>query len=200
MDVMSAIADYGPWFYLVTLVWTFLEGETFVLFAGFAAKKGLLRLDLLILVAWTGSFLGDQFYFLLGRLYGARVLDWAPRWRSAVARPLSWLERYDAAFVLTYRFIYGLRNFSSLALGLSDISWRRFLILNFIGAGIWAVTFATVGYVAGAALERALGDLHFAVGMALLLAFAAIAIAATVRHRRRLQRTAIPEATEERPE
>jgi membrane protein DedA with SNARE-associated domain len=197
---MSAIADYGPWFYLVTLVWTFLEGETFVLFAGFAAKKGLLRLDLLILVAWTGSFLGDQFYFLLGRLYGARVLDWAPRWRSAVARPLSWLERYDAAFVLTYRFIYGLRNFSSLALGLSDISWRRFLILNFIGAGIWAVTFATVGYVAGAALERALGDLHFAVGMALLLAFAAIAVAATVRHRRRLQRTAIPEATEERPE
>ena len=200
MDVMSAIADYGPWFYLVTLVWTFLEGETFVLFAGFAAKKGLLRLDLLILFAWAGSFLGDQFYFLLGRLYGARLLDWAPRWRSAVARPLSWLERYDAAFVLTYRFIYGLRNFSSLALGLSDISWRRFLILNFIAAGIWAVTFATVGYVAGAAFERALGDLHFAVGIALLVAFAAVVLAATLRQRRRLQRAGASENAPESPE
>ena len=185
MDVMSAIADYGPWFYLVTLVWTFLEGETFVLFAGFAAKKGLLRLDLLILFAWAGSFLGDQFYFLLGRLYGARVLAWAPRWRSAVARPLSWLEKYDAAFVLTYRFIYGLRNFSSLALGLSDISWRRFLALNFIGAGLWAVTFASVGYVAGAAFERALGDIHFGVEVALLVVFLGVIVMAILRHRRR---------------
>ena len=183
MDVMSTIADYGPWFYLVTLVWTFLEGETFVLFAGFAARKGLLRLDLLIVFAWLGSFLGDQFYFLLGRLYGARVLAWAPRWRAAVARPLSWLERYDTAFVLTYRFIYGLRNFSSLALGLSDISWRRFLILNFIGAGLWAVTFAGVGYVAGAALERILGDLHFGLELGLLGIFLAVVGVASFRLR-----------------
>ena len=185
MDVMAAIAEYGPWFYLVTLIWTFLEGETFVLFAGFAASKGLLRLDLLIIFAWLGSFLGDQFYFLLGRLYGARVLAWAPRWRSAVARPLSWLERYDTAFVLSYRFIYGLRNFSSLALGLSDISWRRFLVLNFIGAGLWAVIFASVGYVAGAALARALGDLHFGIEVALLGVFVGVVLVAGLRQRRR---------------
>ena len=200
MDLLATIADYGPWFYLVTLVWTFLEGETFVLFAGFAAKKGLLRLDLLIFFAWVGSFLGDQFYFLLGRVYGPRILDWKPRWRSAVTRPLALLERYDAAFVLTYRFIYGLRNFSSLALGLSGISWRRFLVLNFIAAGIWAVTFASVGYIAGAAFERALGDLHFAVAIALLVIFAAVVLVATLRHRRRSQRAATPEQAPEHPE
>jgi membrane protein DedA with SNARE-associated domain len=199
MDVMATIADYGEWFYLVTLVWTFLEGETFVLFAGLAASKGLLRLDLLILFAWTGSFLGDQFYFLLGRRYGTRVLAWAPRWQAAVALPLSWLERYDTIFVLTYRFIYGVRNLSSLALGLSDISWRRFLVLNFIGAGIWAVVFASVGYLAGAAIERILGELHFGFQIALLAVVVALVAVAILRHRRRQAQAAPVASTPQHP-
>lgn len=199
MDLLGTIADYGPWFYLVTLVWTFLEGETFVLFAGFAARKGLLRLDLLILFAWTGSFLGDQFYFLLGRRYGTRVLAWAPRWRAAVALPLSWMERYDTIFVLTYRFIYGVRNLSSFALGLSDISWRRFLVLNFFGAGIWAVVFASVGYLAGAAIERILGDLHFGFQIGLLAVVVAVVGVLIFRHRRRQPQTAPVASTPQDP-
>ena len=185
MDLMDTIAEYGRWFYLVTLVWTFLEGETFVLFAGLAAKRGLLRLDLLVLCAWTGSFLGDQLYFAIGRLYGTRLLARFPRWRPGVAKALGWLERYDAAFVLSYRFIYGIRNFSSFALGLSGMSWRRFLGLNFIAAGIWAVAFSAAGYLAGAAFEKVLGDLHFGVGLGLLALFVAIVwISLWVRRRR----------------
>ena len=182
---MDTIADYGRWFYLVTLLWTFLEGETFVLFAGLAAKRGLLRLDLLILCAWTGSFLGDQLYFAIGRLYGTRLLARFPRWRPGVAKALGCLERYDAAFVLSYRFIYGIRNFSSFALGLSGMSWRRFLGLNFIAAGIWAVAFSLVGYLAGAALETMMGELHFGIGIGLLALFVAIVwISLWVRRRR----------------
>ncbi len=36
-----------------------------------------------------------------------------------------------------------------IALGLSSITVPRFLILNFIGAGIWAGLFTTIGYVFG---------------------------------------------------
>ncbi len=38
MDVNQLIADYGGWFYAITFLWTFLEGETFVIFAGAAAQ------------------------------------------------------------------------------------------------------------------------------------------------------------------
>src|SRR6267378_1224474 len=134
MDLNELIAHNGVFFYLITLVWTFLEGETVVLFAGFAAAQGLVDPWLLLSAAWLGSFSGDQCYFWLGRQFGVRLLDRFPRWRHGVDSALRWLERYDAGFILSFRFIYGVRNFSSFALGLSAVKWERFLRLNFAAA------------------------------------------------------------------
>src|SRR5271170_3910512 len=66
-DVLQLAKDYGPLFYPITLLWTFLEGETFVIFAGYAASLKLLNLPLLMVTAWIGSFAGDQLWFFLGR-------------------------------------------------------------------------------------------------------------------------------------
>ncbi len=91
-------AEHGAYFYLIVFVWTYLEGETIVLFAGFAAAQGLLRLEPLILAAWLGSFAGDQTGFWLGRHFGqallrrfrafARAVDVALKWAGAVQRRL----------------------------------------------------------------------------------------------------------------
>ncbi len=126
MDLNQLIAHHGAGFYLITLVWTFLEGETVVLFAGFAAAQGLVNPALLLGAAWLGSFAGDQCYFWLGRHFGVRLLGRFPRWHRGVDTALHWLERYDAWFILSFRFIYGVRNFSSFALGLSAVRWKRF--------------------------------------------------------------------------
>src|SRR5260370_372763 len=67
MDLNQLIADNGACFYVIAFVWTFLEGETVVLFAGFAAAQGLVDPLLLLSAAWLGSFAGGQFYFWLGR-------------------------------------------------------------------------------------------------------------------------------------
>jgi len=79
MDINQLIANNGACFYVIAFVWTFLEGETVVLFAGFAAAQGLVDPLLLLTVAWLGSFSGDQCYFWLGRRFGVRLLD---RFRS----------------------------------------------------------------------------------------------------------------------
>ena len=55
MDLDRLIAEYGAYTYLIAFVWTFLEGETIVLFAGFAAAQGLLNPFLLLVAAWLGS-------------------------------------------------------------------------------------------------------------------------------------------------
>ena len=65
-----------------------------------------------------------------------------------------WLERYDTGFILSFRFIYGVRNFSSFALGLSAVHWERFLRLNFLAAGLWAATFVAAGYLPRPRLPR----------------------------------------------
>src|SRR3954471_22246566 len=193
MDI-QLIADYGVYFYLLVFVWTFFEGETIVLFAGFAAAQGLLDPLLLLVCAGLGSYLGDQCYFWLGRKYGVRLLKRFPGWRPGVENALSWLERYDVWFILSFRFIYGVRNFSSFALGLSAVRWERFLRLNFLAAGVWAATFVAVGFFLGHAFRAVLGDIARSFGLVMLGVFIAVWIGMWLLHRtqRRRQPLQVP--------
>src|SRR6266849_2895340 len=188
MDLSALIAHNGACFYLITLIWTFLEGETVVLFAGFAAAQGLIDPWLLLSAAWLGSFAGDQCYFWLGRQFGASLLDRFPRWRHGVDTALRWLERYDAGFILSFRFIYGVRNVSSFALGLSAVRWERFLWLNFVAAGLWAASFVAVGYFLGHAFRAVLGDIARSFSLVMLGVFVAIGTGMWLLHRRQRRR------------
>lgn len=183
MHINQLIAHNGTWFYAIAFVWTFLEGETVVLFAGFAAAQGLVDPWVLLTAAWLGSFSGDQCYFWLGRHFGVQLLDRFPRWRHGVAAPLHWLERYDAGFILSFRFIYGVRNFSSFALGLSAVRWQRFLAFNFIAAGLWAASFTAAGYFLGDAFHAVFGDLARSFRLVMLGVFVAIATGMWFLHR-----------------
>jgi len=183
MDINQLIAQHGGCFYVIAFVWTFLEGETLILFAAFAAAHGLIDPWLLLIAAWLGSFSGDQFYFWLARRFGVTLLDRFPLWRHRVDAPLNWLERYDAGFILSFRFIYGIRNFSSFAMGLSAIRWDRFLRLNFTAAGLWALSFVGVGYFLGHAFHAVLGDLARSFGLVMLGVFVAFAAGMSLLHR-----------------
>ena len=183
MDLHQLIAEYGAYTYLGAFVWTFLEGETVVLFAGFAAAQGLLNPLLLLVVAWLGSFAGDQTYFWIGRHFGLKILNRFPRWRYGVETALRWLERYNTGFILSFRFIYGVRNISSFAMGMSAVRWQRFLALNFLAAGLWAVSFVAAGYFLGHAFRAVLSHLVRSFSLVMLGAFVAFASAVWLAHR-----------------
>lgn len=188
MDFHRFILEHGTLSYLVTFAWTFFEGETFVIFAGFAAAQGLVAWPLLLVAAWLGSFAGDQTYFWIGRHFGVRLLARQPLWRARVDRALAWLKRFDAWFILSFRFIYGVRNFSSFALGISKVHWRRYLVLNFIAAGIWAAIFVAAGFLCGHALGRMLGQIAERFSQSLLIIFALVIIAGHFAHRLHVRR------------
>ena len=61
----SFIRDYGYW---ALLVGTFLEGETILIIGGLSARLGILELPYVMLIAFIGSFFGDQFYYYIGYL------------------------------------------------------------------------------------------------------------------------------------
>jgi membrane protein DedA with SNARE-associated domain len=188
------VADYGIFLYAAIFVWTFLEGETFVIFAGFAAHQGYLDWLAVFLAAWWGSFSGDQFYFWIGRRYGQTLLVRYPRWRPGVELALDALRRHDRWFILSFRFIYGVRNFASFAMGMSGLDPLRFAALNFLAAGGWAMSFAGFGYLFGEALEAILGDVAQAFGLAMLILFSIAIGSFVVAHKRRARRVAIERA------
>lgn len=55
--------------------------------------------------------------------------------------------------LVTFRFLYGLRNAVPFAAGMSGVPMCRFLTLNVLGAAIWAPAFVTLGYAFGQAVE-----------------------------------------------
>jgi membrane protein DedA with SNARE-associated domain len=185
-DIRNMVVQHGQWFYLITFLWTFVEGETFVIFAGTFAAQGLLDPFLLLISAWLGSFSGDQLYFYIGRRFGGKLLHRYPRWRTGVDTALAFLRRYSTGFILSFRFTYGVRNFSSFAMGMSGLLWRRFLMLNFAAAGIWATTFVGAGYLLGNIFGAALRRMADSFGLVMLGIF--ILVAADVLTLHRIQR------------
>ncbi len=149
------IAQYG---YLALFIGTFLEGETILLLAGFAAQSPGFNLDLrlVILAAFCGSLAGDQTAFFVGRHYGRRLVARSEKWRARADRVHAMLKKYHEVLILTFRFFYGLRNLTPFVLGTAEISVLKFFVLNAIGAGIWAVSFALIGYAFGSLLENVL--------------------------------------------
>ena len=185
-EIVGLFETYGDLFYPIIFVWTFLEGETIVIFGGYAGYHGIINPWLLLFCAWSGSFLGDQLYFYLGMRYGEKLLVRFPKIRPKVDLALMLLRRYNVMFIMSFRFIYGVRNVSSFAVGLSGLSWPRFAVLNLIAAGVWASSFVGAGYVFGHVSEEVLGKGASAFGFGMLLVFILV-IVVVMRVARRFQ-------------
>ncbi|MFZ2725065.1 MAG: DedA family protein [Methylococcaceae bacterium] len=153
-EINQLINQSGDWFYLLTFVWAALEGETFVIFAGFAAQRGYLNIEGLCIAAWLGSLTGDQICFWLGRYFGSHILVRYPKLQPKVEHAVGWLEKYAIAFILSYRFMYGIRNVSGIAIGMSHLPWQKFALWNAIAALLWAIAFSSAGYFFGDLFAR----------------------------------------------
>jgi membrane protein DedA with SNARE-associated domain len=159
LPISSLIASYG---YYALFLGTFLEGETVLVAAGYAAHRGLLKLTWVIVIAFLGATLGDQVAFLAGRRYGDRLLARFPALQPRAAKVRALLNYYHTPLILAVRFLYGLRIAGPLVIGMSNVTLPRFIFLNMAGALVWAVSVALAGYYFGATLELILVDIrHF---------------------------------------
>lgn len=151
----------STWGYLGILAWTFLEGETVVIVAGVLSSQGLMNVWLVFVTALFGSFCGDQMYYYIGRRYGTPLLERWPTMRGKIDWAFRLVRKNETLFILSFRFIYGVRNVSPFVIGISGVPRLRFFILNFIAATIWAASFSFGGYYLGHALEGFLGEYKF---------------------------------------
>ncbi|EHM01864.1 SNARE-like domain protein [Acetobacteraceae bacterium AT-5844] len=140
-------ADWGALAYAAAALWAFFEGETFVLLAAAAGRAtNLIDPWILMLCVWGGSFLGDQLWFTLGRKYGVKAVRKIPGAERKLGTAVNFLNKYGVLFVLTFRFVYGVRNVASAACGVAKMPWAKFAVLNFIAAGLWASSFVAAGW------------------------------------------------------
>jgi membrane protein DedA with SNARE-associated domain len=185
-------AFIAHWGYLAIVVGTFLEGEAVLVVAGAMAHRGVLSLPWVMVAAFVGSLLGDQLWFLLGRRYGTPWIARRPKIQARTEVVQTWLRKYGTAFVIGFRFLYGLRSVTPALLGASGYHARRFAVLNVLGAAIWSAAFAGFGYGIGAGMKAMLarhGHMHelTATGLAVALISAALVIWRVGKRRRALR-------------
>jgi membrane protein DedA with SNARE-associated domain len=156
MDLQSIIENYG---YAAILIGTFLEGETILVLAGLAAHQSYLVLTWVILAAFLGSLCGDQLFFYLGRKHSQAVLSRRPTWKQKAEKIHKMMNRFQTPMILFFRFLYGLRTVAPFVIGMSSVSFKKFILLNAAGALVWAVAVASGGFLFGRALEVFIGKL-----------------------------------------
>jgi membrane protein DedA with SNARE-associated domain len=157
MDILHLITLFG---YPVILLGTLAEGEMVLILGGFAAHRGYLDLRLVILCAFIGAFLGDQFFFYLGRHKSRPFLRRHPGWQRRISTVQRSIERFRIIFVLGFRFIYGLRTISPFVLGMGEIRTVVFIALDAAAALVWAILVGCLGYAFGNVMEALLGDIE----------------------------------------
>jgi membrane protein DedA with SNARE-associated domain len=150
------IDTYG---YLAILIGTFLEGETVLVLGGIAARLSYLDLPWVIVCAFTGTVIGDQLFFFLGRYHGTALLRKYPAWNKRAAKAGGMLERHRVPVILGYRFLYGLRSVTPFVIGMSRVRVIEFVVLNMLSAAVWANSIGALGYLFGHGLELVLGNI-----------------------------------------
>lgn len=187
MTLPLLIESYG---YAAVFIGAFLEGETVLVLAGFAAERGYLLLPWAMLVAAIGGFLGDQLYFFLGRRYGSRLAARYPTVQRRAATVDGWLHRYHAPLIIGIRFMYGFRIVGPIAFGMGRVPALTFMLFNFIGACLWAVLVTGIGYLFSGAMAAMLTDSkryeHWGLAIIVLIA---LSVWALYRYRGRKNRS-----------
>ena len=189
-DVLELLQSYG---YLALLIGTFLEGETIVIIAGFLAQQDLLSPYLIALCAFCGSVTSDQLMFILGRRKGVAILQRFGKLEKKIAKATRLLARYETPLILGFRFIYGVRNVTPILMGVSGVNHLKFLVLNVIGAAVWAISFTFAGYFFGHAVTSFLEAVPHA-GRYVLGGIAAIGFSLWLWHKVRTKRKEKEEA------
>jgi membrane-associated protein len=57
--------------------------------------------------------------------------------------------KYGATTVFFARFVFGMRIIAGPMAGVLRMSWRRFLVFNFLGAVVWVSVISSAGYLFG---------------------------------------------------
>lgn len=166
------------------------EGQTAVVVGGLLARQHLMNLWVVAASAAAGSALIDHLLFVAGRRYRSAKLVVRATRQPAFAKALRFIERYPVGYTLVFRFLYGLRLASPIAIGVSRVSTWVFTVLNIVAAAIWAAVFVGVGYAGATALHqlfrgRHAGRITVSVAVALVALVAAIALVRWLRERRR---------------
>lgn len=165
-DLLQFVVTYG---YALLFFWVMGEqaglpipAAPLLLAVGALAGQHQLNFALAVILAATGSLVADTFWYFFGKRKGTIVLHWlckiALEPDSCVRRTSLTFTRLGYRTLLVCKFIPGLNTAAPALSATAGIGLPQFLLFDWLGALLWASTFAGLGLVFSKQLDRVADD------------------------------------------
>jgi len=156
-QIVSYVFSFG---YLGVFLLMFLEGSFFpfpseavMIPAGFFASLGKMNFFLAILVGSLGTLSGAILNYYLGLKFGRPFLKKYGRYifirEETIKKTEELFRTYGDVITFVGRLIPGVRQYISFPPGFARMSFRKFSVCTFLGAGLWVSILAFLGYFIG---------------------------------------------------
>lgn len=160
----TLLAGLGIMLETSVLIGLVVPGDTVVLVAS-TAIDGPIEYLALALTVIVGALVGESIGFALGRWFGPHIQH------SRLGRRIGehnwhraqrYLDRRGGPAVFISRFLPVLHSLVPLTVGMSTMSYRRFLAWTAPACALWAFAYTTVGWLAAGSYRELSRELHWA--------------------------------------
>ena len=158
------LAGFGILLETSILIGLVIPGDTIVIVAS-TAVDGWVEYFALVIAVITGALIGESIGFGLGRFFGPRIR--ASRLGRRIGernwvRAENYLDRRGGIAVFISRFLPVLHSVIPLTVGMSAMSYRKFMAWTVPATTIWTFAYVSVGAFAAGSFRDLLDQLHYA--------------------------------------
>jgi membrane-associated protein len=154
------------------MVGFFLPGDSLLVTAGLFAARGDLNIATLIPCLIAAAFCGNSTGYWIGNRAG-KALYSRPNSllfrREHLIRTHEFYERHGGKTIILAQFMPIVRTFAPVVAGAAEMSYRRFISFNIIGAIIWITSMSLTGYYLGLIVPDIESRIHIVIAIVIFL-------------------------------
>ncbi len=128
--------------------------------AGYLAYQGNLNLFLAVICGIVGSIAGALVNYYIGLKLGRNIILKHKKFLFINSKHLEWTEEYfkkhGAKTTFIGRLIPTVRQYISIPAGFAKMDIKEFILYTALGAGIWSLFLALLGYFLGLSLAQSI--------------------------------------------
>jgi len=130
----------------------FLPGGSLLFAAGLLASQGMFNIYWLTLTVAFAAILGDNVGYWFGAKVGQKIFTKEDSLffnKKYLQKTEEYYKKYGPMTIVIGRFIPIVRTFAPILAGVGKMNYKKFLSFNVLGAMLWAVGMALLGFFLG---------------------------------------------------
>lgn len=156
------IQTYHGWTYLIlfliifcetgVVVLPFLPGDSLLFAIGAFAARGSFDFWTISLSLLAAAIVGDSLNYTIGKFIGPKVFSGSGSKffnKDHLVKAQAFYEKHGAKTIIIARFIPIVRTFAPFVAGIGEMTYKKFMLFNVVGAVAWIFIFIPLGYFFG---------------------------------------------------